>query len=53
MGTVPPILNLRTRWDVLGPSHLTAVPTALVVMWDMNLAVFKKKKSLALLGTDP
>jgi hypothetical protein len=39
--------------DALGPGRSTAVPTALEVMWAMNLAVFKKKKSLALLGTEP
>jgi hypothetical protein len=32
---------------------LIAVSTAMEVMWAKNMAVFKKKKSLALLGTEP
>jgi hypothetical protein len=32
------------KCSALGPGCLTAVNTALEVMWAMNLAVFKKKK---------
>jgi hypothetical protein len=50
-----PLLNSELdgfKSSVLGPGCFTAVPTALEVMWAMNLAAIKKKKSLALLGTE-